>query len=189
MQGGPTSSRGDPVPRAGSGAAAMGEAPPRVDGESSTAVTPSPDPLTPLSPVPPAVGREAESAVGHLIVHNDVWCMIWIDGVDRGNRRNVPLEVTAGRHVVRCVNPAAGEWTQQTDVAPGTTRTLTGTLRREFTVTLAVDATINGTRYTRGAVVKLRSGNFEVIAGDKKQFLVFRASCTLRDTPDLGCYP
>jgi len=126
-------------------------------------------------------------AVGHVIVRNDIWCNVWIDRIDRGNRRNEPLEVAAGHHVVRCVNPA-GEWTQETEVAPGTTRTLTGTLLRELTVVIAVDATINGRYYARGTVAKLRPGNVEVIAGGKKQFITFRASCTLRDAPELGCY-
>jgi hypothetical protein len=37
-------------------------------------------------------------------------------------------------------------------------------------------------------VVRLKPGNIEVIAGGKKQFITFRASCRLKDTPDLGCY-
>ena len=53
---------------------------------------------------------------------------------------------------------------------------------------IAVDATINGRSYARGTVAKLRPGNIEVIAGGKKQFITFRASCTLRDAPELGCY-
>jgi hypothetical protein len=53
---------------------------------------------------------------------------------------------------------------------------------------IAVDATINGRHYARGTIAKLRPGNVEVIAGGKKQFITFRASCTLRDAPELGCY-
>ena len=152
----------------------------------------SPEPLVPqarLDAAPEAAPEAAiePPAVGHVIVRNDIWCNVWIDRIDRGNRRNEPLEVAAGHHVVRCVNPA-GEWTQETDVAPGTTRTLTGTLLRELTVVFAVDATINGRHYARGTVAKLRPGNVEVIAGGKKQFITFRASCTLRDAPELGCY-
>jgi Protein kinase domain len=138
---------------------------------------------------PPTLDAAAEPAraLGHVIVRNDVWCRISIDGVDRGNRRNEPLEVTAGRHVVRCVNPA-GEWTQEVDVAPGATRTLAGTLLREVEVRLAVDATIDGVRHARGTVVKLKPGNVEVVVGSKKQFITFRSNCTLSDVPELGCY-
>jgi hypothetical protein len=156
-----------------------------------------PIPLTPSTPAldaaplrePPALDAAIEpaSVVGHVLVRNDLWCNIWIDQIDRGNRRNEPLEVTAGHHVVRCVNPA-GEWTQETDVAPGTTRTLTGTLLRELEVTLEIDATINGKRYARGTVVKLKPGNVEVIAGGTKKFITFRGNCTLREAPELGCY-
>jgi hypothetical protein len=131
------------------------------------------------SPAPPLPG--------HLIVRNDVWCNLWIDGTLHGNRRNDPIEVSAGHHVVRCVNPV-GEWTQTAEVAPGGTQVLTGTLLRELDVRLDVEATIDGRHYARGTVVKLKPGNVEVVAGGKKQFITFRASCTLRDAPELGCY-
>ena len=139
-------------------------------------------------PEPPADAAPAPSAPGHVVVRNDVWCNIWIDGALHGNRRNERIEVTAGHHVVRCVNPAAGEWVQATEVAPGATETLTGTLLRPLDVRLEVDATIDGKPYPRGAVVKLKPGNIEVVAGGKKQFITFRESCTLRVVPDLGCY-
>jgi hypothetical protein len=137
---------------------------------------------------PPALDAGAAPvAPAHLVIHNDVWCNLWIDGNFHGNRRNEPIEVSAGQHVVRCVNPV-GEWTQIAEVGPGATLTVTGSLLRELDVTLDVDATINGRRYTRGTVVRIKPGNVEVIAGSKKQFITFRASCTLRDAPELGCY-
>src|SRR6185436_376026 len=46
--------------------------------------------------VPPL---DAALASGFIQVTNRVWCEIWIDGVDRGRTRNVPLEVTPGPHV------------------------------------------------------------------------------------------
>ena len=172
--------------------------PPAVrDGLSRRAAPPSPpvasEPAAPaVEPpaVPPAVDAPALApvrATGHVIVHNDVWCAIWIDQTDRGNRRNEPIEVAAGHHVVRCVNPA-GEWTQEVEVAPGMTRTLTGRLLKEIEVTMAVDATIDGKPYARGSVAKLRAGIIEVVAAGRKQFIAFRASCTLRTSPELGCY-
>lgn len=130
---------------------------------------------------------EPAPAPGHIVVRNDLWCNVWIDGVDRGNRRNEPIEVPAGHHVVRCVNPV-GSWTKETDVAPATTRTLTGTLLRELEIRLDVDATIDGKPFARGAVVRLKPGIVEVVAGGKKRFITFRDSCTLRDSPELGCY-
>jgi hypothetical protein len=130
----------------------------------------------------------AAPAVGHLIVRYGVWCNLWIDGVPFGDRRNKSIEVTAGRHSVRCLGNPMGEWTRETDVPAGGTRTLDGPPLDDVKVTLDVDATIDGKPYVRGAVVKLKPGNVEVIAGDKKQFITFRVSCTLRDTPALGCY-
>jgi len=141
----------------------------------------------PPAPPPPDAVIEPTSGVAHVIVRNDLWCNVWIDGTNRGSQRNELIEVTAGHHVVRCVNPA-GEWTQEVELAPGTTRTLTGTLLREIEVTLAVDAEIDGTRYPRGAVVKLKPGNVEVRVGGRKQFITFRGNCTLKDVPELGCY-
>jgi hypothetical protein len=137
---------------------------------------------------PPDAASEPASAAGHVIVRNYLWCNIWIDNVDRGNRRDVPLEVAPGHHVVRCVNPAV-EWTQETFVAAGATQVLKGTEPPDLEVTLAIDAMISGKQYSRGSVVKLKPSSIDVIAGGKKQFIVFRASCTLRDSPELGCYP
>jgi serine/threonine-protein kinase len=150
-------------------------------------------PIDAPGPPEPREPHELDAAIavvaagGHVIVRNDLWCNVWIDGIDRGNRRNESLAVAAGHHVVRCVNPV-GEWTQETDVAPGTTRTLTGSLLRELKVTLDVDATIDGKPYPRGTVVKLKPGNVEVVSGGKKKFITFRDNCTLKDTPELGCY-
>jgi len=136
---------------------------------------------------PPELDAAVAPAVGYIVVRNDLWCNVWIDRNNHGNQRNEPIEVTPGHHVVRCVNPA-GEWTQETDVAPGTTQTLTGTMLRELAVTLEVDATIDGKRHARGAVVLLKPGNVEVIVGGTKKFITFRGNCTLRDQPELGCY-
>jgi len=152
------------------------------------AAAPAIDVAAPIAPpITLDAAPEPSRAVGHVIVRNDLWCNIWIDGVDRGNRRREPLEVTPGHHTVRCVNPA-GEWTQETDVAPGATQVLTGK-PLEIVVRLAVDARIDGKPYARGSVAKLRPSNVEVIAGDKRQFITFRINCTLRDLPELACYP
>jgi hypothetical protein len=137
--------------------------------------------------VPGAAVAPPAAAPAHLVVRNDVWCTIWIDGVDRGNRRNEPLEVAPGHHTVRCVNPA-GDWTQEVEVAAGATRVLTGALLRELAVTLAIDAAIDGKPYARGSVARLKPGHVEVVAGDNKVFITFRESCTLRAVPELGCY-
>ncbi len=153
----------------------------RVTAARSVEAEPASEPPAPEPAIAPV------ATVGHVVVRNDVWCDIWIDQIERGNRRNEAIEVSAGHHVVRCVNPV-GQWTQDTDVAPGATRTLQGVLLHELDVTLAVDAMIDGKHYARGAIAKLKPGNVEVVAGGKKQFITFRTSCTLRDVPELGCY-
>jgi len=55
-------------------------------------------------------------------------------------------------------------------------------------VTLGLDATIGGKAYTRGQVVHLAVGRYEVVAGGVTRWLTLRAACTLRG-PDLDCYP
>jgi hypothetical protein len=181
-------------PRGGRASAA---APSTRAGRPSDAATgPSPVPVSEVTAIdagaiaPTAtttlVDAAVELAVGHVIVQNPVWCDILVDGKSRGNLRNKPIDVTAGHHTVRCVNPA-GEWTQETDVLPGATRTLVGTVP-DITVRLDIDATIDGKAYRRGAVVKLKPRRVEVVAGGKRVFITLRASCTLRDSPELECY-
>jgi hypothetical protein len=162
--------------------------PPETDRAGASDVAPpAAAPAAPIAPIAP-IAIDAGAAPGYVVVHNDLWCTISVDGVPRGNRRNEPLEVAAGRHTVRCVNPA-GSWTQTAEVAPGATQVLSGSVARALRVTLAIDATISGTAYARGAVVTLKPGVVEVVAGDKKQFLSLRESCTLRDAPELACFP
>jgi serine/threonine-protein kinase len=155
-----------------------------------SAVAPPIDAAIAAAPVDAAPSQDAGAAPlapGHVIVRNDVWCNISIDGVDRGNRRGQRLEVTPGHHIVRCVNPD-GEWQQEVDITPGKVVTLVGTLLRDVEIKLAVDATIDGRSHARGSVVKRKSGNVEVVVDGKKRFITFRRSCTLTDVPELGCY-
>ena len=169
----------------------VGSAPPSADAPPGPPMALNPAPPssveTPGTGVPPDAQKPADR-VAHLIVRNDVWCNIWVDQVNRGNRRNELIEITAGHHVVTCENPPVGKWTREVEIAPDTTRTITGTLLRDLTVTLAVDGTINGKYYARGTVANLKPGVVEVVAGGKKQFITLRASCTVRDSPELGCY-
>jgi serine/threonine-protein kinase len=163
-----------------------GDLPPAMATAPAASVAPTAaDAATAPASAPPAA---APAGPGRLIVRNDVWCNIWIDATQHGNRRNEPLEAPAGHHTVRCVNPSVGEWTQSVELAPGATQTVTGTLLRPIAVRLDVDATIDGKRHARGEVVQLKPGILEVTAGGKKQFITFRAACTLRDEPELGCY-
>jgi serine/threonine-protein kinase len=168
-----------PRPSAGS-AGSPGDAAPGVVAQ------PAPPPPEPA----PAATTTIDAGVpvlGHVIVHNYLWCNIWIDGTSHGNRRDQAIDVPPGHHVVRCVNPA-GEWTQDVDVLPGATQDVSGPVQRDVEVTLDVDATIDGKPYSRGAVIRIKPGNIEVIAGGKKRFITFRDSCRLKDTPDLGCF-
>jgi hypothetical protein len=153
--------------------------PPPADAEVALATAPPP---------PDAASPDAPSGPGYVIVANDVWCNVWIDASNRGSRRNEPVEVTAGHHVVRCENPSLGDWVREVDVAPGATVSVYGALLREIAVKLDVDATIGGRHYQRGTVAPMWPGSIEVVAGGKTRFITFRENCTLRDSPDLGCY-
>jgi hypothetical protein len=136
---------------------------------------------------PPIDASAAPPSPGHVIVKNDAWCDVWIDGAFHGRGRNELIEVSAGHHSVRCVNPA-GQWTQDVEVAPGQTATLRGAVLHDLKVTLDIDATIDGKPYPRGAVIRLKQGRIEVVAGGQTQFITLRTDCRLKDVPGLGCY-
>ncbi|MGE3545924.1 MAG: serine/threonine-protein kinase, partial [Kofleriaceae bacterium] len=83
-------------------------------------------------PIDAAVARTVDAAVplaaGAIVVVNDTWCDVEIDGVARGRKSARPIAVAAGRHTVTCVQKGIRNWTQTVDVAPGETRTVTGSL-------------------------------------------------------------
>ena len=141
------------------------------------------------APAPPVIVDAAPLVVidalapapGAIVVHNDLWCDVKIDGTKRGGR-NDTLRVDAGHHVVECEQPS-GRWKREVDVAPGTTATVTGTMLGTIAIKLDVDTTIDGVPHKRGDVVQRKAGRTQI--GD--QWRDLREPCTVK--ADLECYP
>jgi serine/threonine-protein kinase len=128
---------------------------------------------------------------GAIIVKNDLYCDIKIDGVSYGEKRNVPLRVTAGRHTVICEH-APTTWTETVDIASGETRTLEHEMIKSVDVTIALTKAssieIDGTRFpATGRTTLKATRHFFEVPGAKK-WLTLTASCVVRDQPELDCY-
>jgi len=139
---------------------------------------------------PPPIAVDAAVAVveapkpGFVVIHTDAWCDVTIDGTPRGRASTKPLEVAAGPHTVRCVQTSGKGWSMQVTVAPGATAIASGSVL-DVEVRFDVDATVNGVSYRRGQVVRMRGGRLDI---DGKWVSV-TVGCTVRRTPEIGCYP
>jgi hypothetical protein len=138
--------------------------------------------ITPLLDAPVA-------ATGFIVIKNDTWCDVTIDGEGRGRASARPVRVDAGTHTITCEQPGTGnKWTKTVEVLAGKTATAEGTMLGAFAVTFAVDATIDGTAYPRGSVVNLKRGRHELAVGGAKSRFDLSSACTVRSTPEPGCY-
>jgi serine/threonine-protein kinase len=142
--------------------------------------------VPPLDAMPAAI--DAPPAMGAIVVKNDTWCQVSIDGVDRGRLSAKPLPVTAGRHTVTCDKPGLDKWTKEVDVAGGETARVEGTLLKEVTVTLEVDAAIDGVAHKKGTTLQLKDRH-RVEVGGVAKFITFNIDCRLRSSPSIDCYP
>jgi serine/threonine-protein kinase len=135
------------------------------------------------------VADAAAPALGAIVVKNDVWCNVTIDGKERGKRNNDVIPIEAGQHEVTCAQTADIRWTQFADVVAGRTTPVTGELLPHVAVTIGVDVTIEGSSYRRGDVVQLKSGRYLLQTKDAKNYANIRKPCTVKAQPDLDCYP
>jgi eukaryotic-like serine/threonine-protein kinase len=136
---------------------------------------------------PPA--DAAVKATGFIVVENDTWCDVSIDGESRGRKSTKPLRVDAGTHTVTCEQPGTtNKWTKTVEVTAGKTAFAEGTMLGTFAVTFAVGASIDGQSYAQGSVIKLKRGRHELAIGGAKTFFDLGGACTIRNTPEPGCY-
>jgi hypothetical protein len=174
---------------------------PRVD--ASVAVAP------PIDAAPPPDARVAVAAPidaapepATLTLELDAWCDLAIDGADLGRHKaGKTYRVDPGKHTVTCSQGTGmASWSETVTVKAGEQRTLRGSLLAEVEVTIAVstgDAVrIAGKTHKNGATVTLRQGKVrvEVLKGSdvvETGYLSLPriAACTLKDRPDLDCYP
>ena len=80
-------------------------------------------------------------------------------------------------------------WLNEVDLASGETRTVSGSMLKKVTVTLGVDATIDGTAYTHGQVAHIGAGRHKVVASGAEKWVDLRVACTIAVNPTLDCYP
>jgi hypothetical protein len=148
--------------------------------------------VPPGPPIDAAVPRPADAAVltpGFILVENDTWCEVSIDGDRRGRASRQPLRVAAGRHTVTCEQPGTGNtWTRTVDVGAGATVVAEGSMLAAIAVTLGVDATIDGVAHRRGSVVQLRRGRHDLVIDGTRTYVSITRACTVRTKPEPGCY-
>ena len=139
-----------------------------------------------------AVVVDAAPAPGAILVKNDTWCNIEIDGVARGRNADRPFPVDPGPRTVTCTQGIGSNrsWTERVTVAPGATTTVRGSLLGTFDVTIATagEAIVDGVAYRPGAVVRLKRGSVHVTSGGVGKHLPLTGTCELRDKPLLDCY-
>jgi len=113
---------------------------------------------------------------GQIVVSNDTWCEITLDGVaiqPRLQRKKV-LKAPAGKHTVTCTQPGivGATWTREVVVESGRTVQAMGTMLAAVAVTIAVSGTkvqIEGVHYPVGTVTKMKPGRYRAVVyhGDK----------------------
>ena len=145
----------------------------------------------PVDAAVPAVPLDAPPARGVIVIKNDTWCEVTIDGAPAGRTSGVaPLRVPVdpGPHTVVCAQPGRDSWTRAVEVVAGATVTAAGTLIETVEVTIATprDVVIDGTTYRPGQVARLKRGRYRVEAGGVSTHTSFAASCRLQ--ADLACY-
>jgi hypothetical protein len=128
-----------------------------------------------------------------LIVDNDIWCDVTIDGIGHARDLRKPIQVRAGRHTVHCQQGQTDrKWEEMVVLAPGETRTVRHEMLGGLAVTIGVDeAIIDGVPHRRGEVVQLKTGRHDLARpGVEGKFMTITTSCTvLVRGPDFDCYP
>jgi len=133
---------------------------------------------------------DAEPPNGTLVITNDTWCDVAIDGVPRGRLNpgaKLTIDVPRGHHVVSCAQPGINPgWRRELDLAGGATQPIAGTLLSTVDVAIAIAGDrvkIDDRFYPRGGIAKLKPGRHRgvVFHGDQSGIGAFF------DVPRVGC--
>ena len=73
-------------------------------------------------------------------------------------------------------------------VAAGATAIAEGAMLGTVDVKIAVDAIIDGVPRVAGTTLHLKEGRHDIEIGSTKAFFTLRVPCTVRATPEPGCY-
>ena len=142
----------------------------------------------PIEFVPPKEPIDAGPQFGSILVKNDTWCQVKIDGADKGRISKNPIRIEVGHHVVTCEQPGMHVWTKPVDVTANAVATVEGFMLETVAVKIDTDATIDGVPYQAGSVARLKVKRYRVVAGGTTQFIDIKVPCSLRTSPELGCY-
>jgi hypothetical protein len=138
-----------------------------------------------------AVASDAD-ATGTIVVTSDVWCDVAIDGGPSSRKnsgKSLELHVTAGHHVVTCAQTGTDRvWTRDVDVAAGGRATASGKLLPDVTVRFEIDATLDGMKHASGSAIVVPANVHQLEAGGAHMYADIKASCVVRDRPQLDCY-
>ncbi len=148
-------------------------------------------PTSPADAAVIAVSADASSsASATIIVDNDVWCDVAIDGVAKGRARGKPIQVEPGHHTVTCTQPGLHEWSKAIDLAAGDTRTVAGAMLGTFDITVGSTggAIIDGLPYSRGGTARLKAGRHKIRVGGAEKYISISGPCQIRDNPELDCF-
>ncbi len=167
-----------------------------------------PDAAVALPPDAAAVMVPPDAAAvedGSIVVSNDTWCDVTVDGVPRGQIKTASTKLTItlppGRHTVVCAQAGLKvSWTRDIVVEGGRSAPVGGTLLIAIDVTVAITTgdriEVDGRSYPRGSVLRLKAGRYRgtVFAGSKAGVAGFfdipRINCRLHEVgPSLACDP
>ncbi|HRC54782.1 MAG TPA: hypothetical protein PKU97_02615, partial [Kofleriaceae bacterium] len=158
---------------------------------------PAPAPIT----APVTAPASAPAALGSVTFAMDAWCELVLDGLARGRAdRGHAISLPAGQHQAECSQgPGLGRWRGSFEVKEGQHLRITGELRAEVSVEVAVSGSavsVDGVVLANGRQVKLHNGRHRVTVRQGERELssgwvsIPRVSrCVLRDQPLLDCYP
>jgi serine/threonine-protein kinase len=106
---------------------------------------------------------------GKLLVVNDTWCEVSVDGVLQGrlNAQKKLLTLPAGTHVITCAQPGINPgWSRTIEIQPGKVAQVQGTMLATVDVKIQITGDtiqIAGTHYPSGATAKLKPGRYRAV--------------------------
>jgi hypothetical protein len=155
----------------------------------------------PIDAAPAVVDAPVVAETGTIVISNDTWCDVSIDGTLHGRLASVTARIVAklspGLHTIACAQPGINPgWSREVTVEAGKSVAVKGSLLLVVEVTIAIageKVLIDGVHYPRGAKVKLKPGRRRgtvLPSGVGGFFDIPRVACRLHEVGAvLACDP